>query len=86
MTTRGRIGLGLAIVALVLAGVIAADRRPLRAAEQSYLDGRNVTACATRELRPFAEEARDLEELPEALEQVILDARQDARPCTARAS
>lgn len=75
---RTSIALGVVIVVLLVAGVVAADRPRLRAAEDVYLAGRSLTACATSELRPFAEEGRDLDELPAALEEILTDARQDA--------
>jgi hypothetical protein len=76
---RGRIIALAAVIALLLvAGVVAADRPRLRAAEAAYLDGRSLTACATARLRPFAESGRDLDELPGALDEIIADARQEA--------
>lgn len=76
---RGRtIALAVLIALLLLAGGIAADRPRLRAAEDAYLDGRALTACATARLRPFAEEGRDLDELPAALDEIITDARREA--------
>src|SRR5687767_12637721 len=75
---RKIIALGVAILVLLVAGVVAADRPRVRAAEDVYLDGRSLTACATGRLRPFAEEGRDLDELPAALEEIVTDARSDA--------
>jgi hypothetical protein len=72
------IALVVAIVVLLAAGVVAADRPRLRAAEATYLEGRALTACATVRLRPFAESDRDLDELPSALDEIIADARREA--------
>jgi hypothetical protein len=47
----------------------------VRDAEAAYVEARRVTACATARLTPFAESGRDLDELPEALEEILTDAR-----------
>lgn len=83
---RGRtIALAVVIVLLLVAGVTAADRPRLRAAEDAYLEGRSLTACATVRLRPFAESGRDLDELPAALDEIITDARREAATVRATA-
>lgn len=76
---RASLALAGIIAILLVAAVAVADRGPMRSAEAAYLDGRNVTACATRELRPFAEAGRDLDELPATLEALIADAHVEAR-------
>lgn len=69
-----------AVIALVVVPgvVLAVDRPRLRAVELAYMEGRAVTACATKRLGPFADEGRDLDELPAALDQILAEARADA--------
>jgi predicted nucleotidyltransferase len=73
------------IVLLLVVGVSAADRPRVRAAEAAYLEGRQVTACATRRLAPFANETRELDELPAALEEIVVEARAEAEAVRAEA-
>ena len=47
----------------------------LRSVERSYVEGRQVTACATASLAPFADQRREMDELPGAVEAAVLDAR-----------
>ena len=70
--------LAAAIVLLLVGAVAAADRPRVRAAEAAYIEGRQVTACATRRLAPFANESREIDELPAALEEIVTDAREEA--------
>ena len=64
-----------AFVVLGLGAVHRAALGDFRRAEAAYVDGRAVTACATTELRPFAEGDEQLDELPATLEQIVVDAR-----------
>ena len=70
---------------VAMAAVVAFDRPRLRAAEDAYVDGRAVTACATRRLGPFASEQADLDELPAALDEILAEARADAERVHRRA-
>ena len=85
---RGLVTLVLAalIVLLLVGGVAAADRPRVRAAETAYLAGRQVTACATRRLAPFAREERSIDELPGAVEEIVTDARGEAAAVRADAA
>lgn len=75
---KARIVLLAALLLAVVAGeVTAADRPPLREAEDVYLAGRALTACATAELRPFAVPGRGLDDLPATLEEIIVEAREE---------
>ena len=73
----------IVIVAVVLVAVCAGlvlHRLALahvRELEESYVEGRQVTACATAALAPFARGGRDIEELPDAVEELVISARAD---------
>lgn len=72
----GKLPVIAAIAALLLLiGVIVQQLSvgQVRAIEQSYVHGRQVTACATEQLSPFAS-GRSLDELPDTLEELVVDA------------
>jgi hypothetical protein len=76
------------VAAIVVVSLLGAHRvalTQLRGAEDDYMAGRALTACASRQLRPFAEEQRSLDELPDALLEIITDARDEARQVLASA-
>lgn len=65
------------LTALLVAVVQQVSVGQLRTVEQSYVHGRQVTACATQQLSPFAS-GRSLEDLPDTLEELVSAAHSDA--------
>lgn len=60
--------------------------RDLRELEAHYVEGRRLTACATRELAPFAEGGSELDDLSDALLGIVTKARDQAREVRDRAA
>ncbi|HVM09660.1 MAG TPA: hypothetical protein VM345_14425 [Acidimicrobiales bacterium] len=85
LSARTKILAGVAIVVAVVAGFHRAGLAHLRSAESQYMAGRALTACASRQLRPFADEARPIDELPEAVLEIVTEARDEARRTLASA-
>lgn len=72
--------MALATVIALIALAVTMQRIGLahvRDIESSYVAGRQVTACATASLTPFAESRRPMEELPDELERLVVTARGD---------
>lgn len=64
----------VALAGLVLHRLALAHVREM---EEAFVEGRQVTACATAALAPFARGGRDIEELPDAVEGLVVGARAD---------
>ena len=78
-TSYRRIAIAAAVLVLALAGLVL-HRLALahvREMEEAFVEGRQVTACATAALAPFARGGRDIEELPAAVEDLVIGARAD---------